>query len=113
VSRIDLRGIECRAHIGVGRAERARRQRVVLDVRLEGGRFGNGSARRRELALEVQRLIESGRFVLIEATLLKVARWLFRRTAAGRVRVRMRKFVLPATDHVEVEMEFRREEAGP
>jgi dihydroneopterin aldolase len=112
VSRIDLRGIECRAHIGVGRAERARRQRVVIDVHLEGGRLADGAARRRELALEVRRLIESGRFVLIEATLLRLARRLFRRTPAGRVRVRMRKFVLPATDHVEVEMAFRRAEAG-
>lgn len=111
MSRIDLRGIECRAHIGVGRAERSRRQRVVLDVRLEGGRLRDGAASRADLALEVRRLIESGRFVLIEATLLEVARRLFRRTRAGRVRVRMSKFVLPGTDHVAVEMQFRREEA--
>jgi dihydroneopterin aldolase len=111
VSRLHLRGIECRAHIGVSRAERARRQRVVLDVRLDGGRVGDGAARRRALALEVRRLVESGRFVLIEATLLKVARRLFRRTPAGCIRVRMRKFVLPATEYVSVEMAFRRGEA--
>lgn len=110
---IELRNIECQVHIGVDEAERAAPQRVVVDLALEGNMAGCDGERCGTLGDEVKRFLSGGRFVLIEATILKLARLMFRRTRARRVTVRLCKFVLPETDHVAIEMAFRRSEVRP
>jgi len=105
---VELRDIACEVHIGVDAEERANRQRVILDLALEGNQAGSAGTFCAGLADEVKRFLSEGRFVLIEATLLKLARLLFRRTRARRVTLRLRKFVLPETEFVAVEMAFGR-----
>lgn len=110
---VELREIACQMHIGVDGEERSTRQQVIVDLRLEGNMAGCDGAFCSALGEEVKRFLGEGRFVLIEATLLKLARLLFRRTRARRVTLRLRKFVLPETDYVAIEMAFRRQEVRP
>ena len=105
---LEMGGIECMAHIGLEEEERSRPQRVVVDLALEGAPAGSRDGELgRALRLEVRRFLAGGRFVLVETTVLKLARLVFEHAHARRVRVRFHKFVLPGTDHVAIEMTFR------
>ncbi len=111
-ARVVLERLECRVHIGVEEKERARRQRVVVDVRLEG--ISSGQSRDKIAAqarIGARRFLESNHFVLIEAASLGLARVLFESLPASRITIYFRKFVLPEVDHVAAEMSFDRAEA--
>jgi dihydroneopterin aldolase len=99
------------AHIGLEEEERSRPQRVVVDLAIEGAPAGGGDGELgRALRREVRSFLAGGRFVLVETTILKLARLVFERAPARRVRVRFHKFILPGTDHVAIDMTFRPEE---
>jgi dihydroneopterin aldolase len=99
------------AHIGLEEEERSRPQRVLVDLALERAPAGSGDGDLgRALCREVRRFLAGGRFVLVETTILKLARLVFEHAPVRRVRVRFHKFILPGTDHVAIEMTFRSEE---
>ncbi len=107
---VELRDIDCQVHIGVDEAERSTPQRLIVDLALEGNMAGSDGAACGALVEEIKLLLGDGRFVLLEATILRIARLAFRRSPARRVSVRLRKFVLPETDYVAVEMSLKRSE---
>ena len=107
---VELRDIDCQVHIGVDEQERSAPQRLIVDLALEGNMAGSDGAACGALVQEIRSLLAGGRFVLLEATILRIARLAFRRSPARRVSVRLRKFVLPETDYVAVEMSLRRSE---
>ncbi len=113
--RLSLHGILCMCHIGVTEEERRERQRIELDLELyadlqEAARTGDlkEAIDYREVCDAVRGLLEGGSFQLIEAAAAAVADLVLARFPAGRVVVRVRKFVLPRVGHVEVQMERRR-----
>ncbi|MCZ6779628.1 MAG: dihydroneopterin aldolase [Acidobacteriota bacterium] len=110
---LEVDNIECRVHIGVDEEERSVRQRVVVDLVLE--RIPADESRRalsRDVRVWVRHYLESGRFVLIEAASLGLARVIFANSNARRVFIRFYKFVLPQVEHVAVEMTFDRSEVS-
>ena len=110
---LEVGPIECMVHIGVDDEERAARQRVLVDVILEGvPPSPTAPALSGKVESWVRRYLESGRFVLIEAASLGLARIIFDHSPARRVFVRFRKFVLPDVDHVAVEMTFDRQQVS-
>ena len=108
---LELSRLECQVHIGVDDEERSARQRVVIDLRAEGAPGMDEAGLRDPLEREIRRYLTEGRFVLVEATILGMARRVFELTQARRVSIRFHKFVLPGTDYVAVEMAFLRRNA--
>jgi dihydroneopterin aldolase len=114
--RLTLAGIVCQCHIGVTEAERRDRQRLEVDLDLfadlsAAGRSGElaRTVDYREVCDAVRVLLEERTHHLIEAAATAVLDVVLERfRAVGRVRVRVRKFVLRDVAHVEVEMERAR-----
>ncbi len=99
------------AHVGVPIQERRRRQRVVLDLDLGLSLRAAGRSDRVESTVdyaqvvrEAKGLVESGSFRLVEAMAEAVATQVLSRFRADRIRVRVRKFSVPGTDSVGVEL---------
>ena len=108
---LKIDNIECRVHIGVDEEERSEKQRVMVDVTLEGIIAEESmNVLSNDVREWVRQYLESGRFVLIEGASLDLARVIFASSDARRVFIRFYKFVLPQVEHVAVEMMFDRSE---
>lgn len=110
--RLSLKGILCQCRIGVTEEERRDPQKIELDVDLwadleEAGRSGDlgKTIDYRQVCDEARGLLESVSHHLIEAAAKAVIDRMLSRFPILKVRVRVRKFVLPKVEHVEVEME--------
>ncbi|UPT72673.1 MAG: dihydroneopterin aldolase [Elusimicrobiota bacterium] len=108
-----LNGVECRAKIGVPAAERARRQKILVDVGLETDirpAAAKDDYRRALDYWEVEKLVraetESGERALVETLAERLALVLLAKTSAAAVTVRVRKTpaVMPKTREVVVEI---------
>jgi dihydroneopterin aldolase len=116
VDRMSLQAIRCRCHIGVTPEERRTRQRIEIDLDLwadleEAGRTADlaRTVDYREVADEVRGLCEGRPFNLVEAMAAAVLDLVFGRfPRVSRATVRVRKYVLPDVEHIEIAMERRR-----
>ena len=109
-----LNGVECRSKIGVPSAERARRQRILVDVGLEMDVRPAAARDDFRLAADywaVEKLVraeaDAGERALIETLAERLAAAVLRaRTPASAVTIRVRKTpaVMPKTREVVVEI---------
>ena len=114
--RLTVHALKVMAHIGVTEEERRERQRLEVDVDLfanleEAGRTGDlaSTIDYRQVAEELRALLEERSWHLVEAAARASLDAVFERfPAAYRAVVRVRKYILPDTAHVEIEMERRR-----
>jgi dihydroneopterin aldolase len=114
--RLTLAALRLMAHIGVTEEERRERQRLELDLELyadlePAGQSGDlrHTVDYRQAADAVRALVEGRPWHLVEAAAhATVAEILERFPQVGRAVVRVRKYVLPETAYVEVQMERRR-----
>lgn len=108
-----LLGVECRAKVGVPAAERARRQKILVDVGLETD--VRPAAARDDFRLApdywaLEKLVraqaEAGERALIETLAEKLAAEVLSKTGAPAVTIRVRKTpaVMPKTREVVVEI---------
>ncbi len=115
-----LRGVECRARVGVPAAERARRQKILVDVGLEcdvrvcAGRDDFHMAIDYQAVEKIVRAeAETGERALIETLAERLASAILRTQpsiSATTVRVRKTPVAMPKTK--EVSVEIRRESRG-
>ena len=114
--RLRVHALRLMAHIGVTEEERRDRQRLEVDVELSvdleaAGKSGDleRTIDYRQVADGVRTLLEGRPWRLVEAAARAALDLLFERfpQAQGAV-VRVRKYVLPETAHVEIEMERHR-----
>ena len=91
---VRLKGIACRCHLGVPAQERARRQRIVLDLDLHPrAARGRRYADYFEVYRRAMRTAEGRPFRLVEELAEAVARAVLRATPAlGKVRVAVHKW---------------------
>lgn len=114
--RLTVHALRLQAHIGVTEEERATRQRLEVDVDLyadldAAGRSGDlaKTIDYRQVAEGVRTLLEGRPWHLVEAAARAALDLVLERfPQAGGVVVRVRKYVLPDTAHVEIEMERHR-----
>src|SRR5262245_50051130 len=114
--RLTVQALQVMAHIGVTDEERHTRQRLEVDVELfadleEAGRTGDlaSTIDYRQVANGLRELLEERPWNLVEAAARASLDYVFERfPGASRAVVRVRKYVLPDTAHVEIEMERRR-----
>ena len=114
--RLTLAGLRLMAHIGVTEEERRERQRLELDLELFADLEAAGTSGDlrqtidyREARDAVRALVEGRPWHLVEAAARAAAADLLNRfPAVVRTVVRVRKYVLPDTSYVEVQMERRR-----
>ena len=113
--RLALRNILCRCRIGVTEKERRDPQKIEVDVELgldlqEAGRAGDldRTVDYREVCQVVRELLETTTFNLIEAAASGALDRLLERFPVEYAVVRVRKFILPDVQHVEVRMERHR-----
>lgn len=114
--RLTVHALRLMAHIGVTEEERATRQRLEVDVDLyadldAAGRTGDlaKTIDYRQVADGVRTLLEGRPWHLVEAAARAALDLVLERfPQAGGAVVRVRKYVLPDTAHVEIEMERRR-----
>jgi dihydroneopterin aldolase len=114
--RLTVQALRLMAHIGVTEEERRERQRLEVDIDLfadleAAGRSGDlaRTIDYRQVADGVRALLEGRSWHLVEAAARASLDFLLERfPAADRAVVRVRKYVLPETAHVEIEMERRR-----
>jgi len=114
--RLTVQTLRLMAHIGVTEEERGSRQRLEVDVDLfadleAAGRSGDlaRTIDYRQVADGLRTLLEGRPWHLVEAAARAALDLIFERfPQVSGASVRVRKFVLPETAHVEVEMERRR-----
>lgn len=114
--RLSVHALTVMAHIGVTEQERRERQRLEVDVDLyadlEAAGTSGDLARTidyRQVADGLRGLLEGRPWHLVEAAARASIDLLLERfPQADRAVVRVRKYVLPNTAHVEIEMERRR-----
>ena len=106
-----IQGLQCRAHVGVPERERRRRQKVLVDLELRLDLKSAGRTDRVDatvdyaaVAREVKHLVEGRSFRLVEAMAEQVAQTVKGCFKVKRVRVRIRKFSVPGTASVGVEI---------
>ena len=106
---IAIRELEVHFHVGVPDAERARAQRLLLDVEME--RDVSSAAAEDDLSQTVDyyavsrrllRLGEGRSWRLIETLAVEIADLILREFGVLRVTVEVRKFILPEARHVSV-----------
>lgn len=109
---IHVRGLEVETRIGVPAEERAEAQRLKVDLEMtpSAGFESMGDAVEstidyHRVCLEIQRLAGTGERRLIETLAAEIADMVIGDFGAKRVRVRLRKFILPDTEWVGVECE--------
>jgi dihydroneopterin aldolase len=114
--RLVLAALRLQAHIGVTEEERRERQRLELDLELyadfeRAGQSGDleDTIDYRQVADGVRALVEGRPWHLVEAAAHAAAIFLLERfPLIGCAVVRVRKYVLPETSYVEVQVERRR-----
>jgi 7,8-dihydroneopterin aldolase/epimerase/oxygenase len=114
--RLTVRALRLMAHIGVTEEERRERQRLEVDVDLyadleAAGKSGDlgRTIDYRQVADGVRTLVEGRPWHLVEAATRATLDLVFERfPQIGGAVVRVRKYVLPGTDYVEIEMERTR-----
>jgi len=111
VDNIRIEGLLCMAHVGVPESERNRRQKLLLDLDLRADLQGAGRYDRvsetidyAAVCAEVKKLAEGKPFHLVEAVAESAAERILERFDAVEVRVRVRKFSVPGTESVGVEI---------
>ena len=114
-----IKGLVCRAHVGVPAPERRKRQKVLLDLELGLDLRKAGQSDRVDqtvdyaaVAREVKGLVEGRPFVLVEAMAESVAGLVLGRFPIKEVTVRVRKFSVPGTRSVGVEIQRGRAPSG-
>jgi dihydroneopterin aldolase len=112
VDKITIKDLELDAHIGVTAEERARPQKVLLTVVLErdlseAGRTDSETATTRydEVVQVIRDIVAERPRKLIEAMASDVAREILRRRMAATVTVEVKKFSIPRTKYVSVEIQ--------
>lgn len=109
--KIEIRGLKIRTRIGVPDEERAGWQDLRVDVKMVPGEMF--SAMNDEIAAtvdyhavceEIGRLAETGSRHLIETLADEIANLVLERHPAKEVTVKIRKFILPQTEWVGVEL---------
>lgn len=115
MDKITLLGVECRVKLGVPAAERARRQKVLIDVVIEADCAAAAAQDDFRKAVDywaVERLVretaERGERRLAEKLAEDVAAAVLTKAGAVTVRVRKKPFVMPKTAEVVVEVSRRR-----
>ncbi len=112
---IEIADLEVFYRVGVPDAERAAPQRLLLTLEME--RDFSGAAAEDDLRHTIdyhavsRRLLALGdgrQWHLIETLAVEIADLVLREYGADRVRVRVKKFVLPETRHVAVSVERAR-----
>lgn len=111
MDRILIEGLRASAHIGVTAAERRRRQRVEMDLELALDLRRAGRQDRVEATVDyaaaarlARALLEGRPYRLVEAAAEAIVDALLRRFRPRQVRVRIRKFSVPGSRSVGVEI---------
>ncbi|MBI1953460.1 MAG: dihydroneopterin aldolase [Candidatus Omnitrophica bacterium] len=109
MDKVLIEGLRCLAHVGVGEAERRKRQKILVDLEMEldlkrAGRSDEVKATVDYLAAanETRGIIRRRSFKLAEALAEAVAQGLLKRFQPRQVRVRVRKFSVPGAASVGV-----------
>ncbi len=109
---IRIHGLEVFHRVGVPEAERARAQRLLLDLEMEvdvtDAAAGDDLSRTIDYSAVSRRLRELGagrEWRLIETLAVEVADVLLHEFGARRARVEVRKFILPEAEYVAVRVE--------
>jgi len=102
VDKITIKDLEMDAHIGVTPEERARSQKVLLTVILERDL---GEAGRTEVVQVIKDIVAERPRKLIEAMALEIAHEILYRRMAVSVTVEVKKFSIPRTQYVSVELQ--------
>ena len=109
--RIRIEGLVCRARVGVPEGERRKRQKILIDLELETDlrRAGRSDDFKETVdyaavSREVKRLAEGKSFRLVEAIAESAAGCVLTKFKVKRVMVRVRKFSVPGTKSVGVEV---------
>ena len=112
VDKITIKDLELDAHIGVTTEERARSQKVFLTVILERdlGEAGRTDTETTttpydEVVQVIKNIVAERPRKLIEAMALEVAREILYRRMAVSVTVEVKKFSVPRTKYVSVELQ--------
>ena len=108
---IRIKGLRCRAHVGVPLQERRRLQEVRIDLELGLDLKAAGRADRVEktldyaaVAQEVKGIVRVRSFRLVEAMAEAIAGRVLEKFRPAFVRVRIRKFSVPGADSVGVQI---------
>ena len=111
MDRILIESLVCRAHVGVPLAERRRRQKLVIDLELEGDLREAGRTDQVKATIDyaaaarrVKEIVEEGSFRLVEAAAEQAAGVLLSEFKPTSVRVRIRKFSVRGAASVGVEI---------
>lgn len=112
---ITIRGLRCWAHVGVPEEEKKRRQEVRIDLDL-GGDFEEAGRKDQvekttdyaAVAREIRRWVEGRSFQLVEAIAEGAAALVLKQFSPEEVRIQVRKFSLPGTEHVGIQITRRR-----
>ncbi len=111
MDKILIKALRCMAHVGVPEAERRRKQKLLLDLELQLDLKAAGRQDRVEatldyaaVAVEVQQIVRQKSFRLVEALAEQIAQRILKKFKPDFVRVRVRKFSVPGTRSVGVEI---------
>lgn len=111
MDKICIEGLVCRARVGVPDQERVRPQKLVLDLELGLDLAGAGRHDRVEetidyaaVCAEVKKLVEGRPFKLVEAIAQAAADLVLEKFPPAEVKIRVRKFSVPGTTSVGVEV---------
>ena len=109
MDKILIKGLACRARVGVPEWERRKRQKILIDLELHLDLRKAGRSDRVEhtvdyaaVAREVKKLVEGRPFVLAEAIAESAAGLVMKRFRIKEVTLRVRKFSVPGTCSVGV-----------
>ena len=106
-----IKGLICRARVGVPEAERRKRQKILLDIELgldlrKAGRSGRvqDTVDYAAIAREARKLAEGKSFILAEQIAESAAGLILKKFPVQRVKVRVRKFSVPGAESVGIEI---------
>ena len=109
MDKILIKGLVCRARVGVPEWERRKRQKILIDLQLSVDLRKAGRSDRVEhtvdyaaVAREVKRWVEGRPFILVEAIAESAAGLVLKRFHVKEVTLRVRKFSVPGTRSVGV-----------
>jgi len=108
---IFIEGLEVLAHVGITQEERRQKQRLRIDLELSLllARAGESDSVEDTIdyaavSSQVKKTVEDRPFVLVEALAEAVAQAILKRFRPKEVRVRVKKFSVPETESVGVEI---------
>ena len=109
--RIFIEALRCRVKVGLTASERARRQRILIDLELEWDLRPAGRSDRVERTLDyaevaetVRRVVEGRTFRLVEAVAEQVSGLVLKRFGPKQVCVKIRKSSVPGAESVGVQV---------